>query len=122
MVLSISVRAPLPGLVTSNVLRPGLAGLVKSLAAELAPGVRVNAVAPGRISTARSRGYDEARARDLSLPVEEIEARSTATIPLGRYGHPAELGRVVAFLLSPAASYVTGQVLPVDGGVSRSLP
>jgi 3-oxoacyl-[acyl-carrier protein] reductase len=122
MVLSVSARAPLPGLVTSNVLRPGLAGLVKSLAEELAPAVRVNAVAPGRISTARSRGYDEARARDLDVPLAEVEARSTATIPLGRYGDPEELGRVVAFLLSPAASYVTGQVLPVDGGISRSLP
>ncbi len=122
VVLSISVRAPLPGLVTSNAIRPGLNGLVKSLAAELAPGIRINGVAPGRIETERALAYDEARARDTGQPLEAVRAASEATIPMGRYGAPDELARVATFLLSPAASYVTGQVLPVDGGVSRSLP
>ena len=122
IVLSISVRAPLPGLVTSNAIRPGLNGLVKSLAGELAPGIRVNGVAPGRIETERALAYDEARARDTGQPLEAVRAASEAAIPMGRYGAPDELARVATFLLSPAASYVTGQVLPVDGGVSRSLP
>ena len=111
------------GPVTSNVLRPGLAGLVKSLAEELAPSVRVNAVAPGRISTARSRGYDEARARDLDVPLAEVEARSTATIPLRTLRRPARSSAAWSPSCSPPPPrYVTGQVLPVDGGISRSLP
>jgi 3-oxoacyl-[acyl-carrier protein] reductase len=121
VILSSSVREPIPALVTSNVLRPGLAGLIKSLVTEIAP-IRINGVAPGRFDTDRVRSLDEARAAATGLTVEEIQNQTRDRIPLGRYGDPDELGRVVAFLLSPAASYLDGVILPADGGMIRSLP
>lgn len=121
IILSSSVRMPVDGIVTSNVLRPGLAGLVKSLAAEIAP-IRINGIAPGRIATERVAQLDEATAARTGRTVDEVRAAVTAQIPLGRYGDPAEVGRVGAFLLSPAASYLTGVIVPIDGGMIRSLP
>lgn len=121
VVLSSSVREPIPGLVTSNVLRPGLVGLIKSLVGEIAP-IRINGVAPGRFDTERVRSLDAAKATESGTSLEAIQDQARARIPLGRYGDPDELGRVVAFLLSPAASYLNGVILPVDGGMIRSLP
>jgi 3-oxoacyl-[acyl-carrier protein] reductase len=121
VVLSSSVREPIPGLVTSNVLRPGLVGLIKSLVGEIAP-IRINGVAPGRFDTERVRSLDAARAAETGTTIEAIQDQTRARIPLGRYGDPDELGRVVAFLLSPAASYLNGVILAVDGGMIRSLP
>ena len=121
VVLSSSVREPIPALITSNVLRPGLAGLIKSLVTEIAP-IRINGVAPGRFDTDRVRSLDATRATATGTTVEEVQAGTRARIPLGRYGDPDELGRVVTFLLSPAASYLDGVILPVDGGMIRSLP
>jgi Dehydrogenases with different specificities (related to short-chain alcohol dehydrogenases) len=121
VILSSSAREPIPGLTTSNLIRPGLAGLIKSLAEEIVP-VRINGLAPGRLATDRIAQIDAARSATTGLPVEEIRRQTIARIPLGRYGDPAELGRVATFLLSPAASYVTGAIVPVDGGMIRALP
>lgn len=112
-VLSGSVRTPIPGLTISNGLRPGLAGFAKSLSQEVGPrGIRVIGLLPGRVETDRVRELDA-----LSGDAEGVRAASEATIPLRRYGAPEEFGRTAAFLLSPAASYVTGAMIPVDGGV-----
>jgi 3-oxoacyl-[acyl-carrier protein] reductase len=113
-VLSSSVKSPLSQLATSNGLRPGLAMAAKTLADELGPaGIRVLGLLPGRIATARTQELD-ARSPGRREAAE-------AAIPLRRYGDPEEFGRVAAFLLSPAASYLTGLMVPVDGGALRSL-
>lgn len=116
-VLSTSVKAPIPGLAISNGLRPGLAMVAKGLADELGPrGVRVNALLPGRVATARVRYLDE-----LSGDPAASQQRAAQGIPLRRDGRPEEFGRVAAFLLSPAASFISGAMLPVDGGMTRAL-
>ncbi|MET0772721.1 MAG: SDR family oxidoreductase [Candidatus Limnocylindrales bacterium] len=121
VILSSSVREPIRGLTTSNLIRPGLVGLIKSLVPEIVP-VRINGIAPGRIATDRIAQIDAARAASTGEPVERIRAATMGRIPVGRYGDPMELGRVGAFLLSPAASYVTGAIVPVDGGMIQALP
>ncbi|MDT9696105.1 SDR family oxidoreductase [Streptomyces sp. P17] len=116
-VLSGSVHEPIPGLTISNGLRPGLAGFAKSLADELGPrGIRVVGLLPGRIDTDRVRELD-----GMSADPEATRAASEARIPLRRYGAPAEFGRTGAFLLSPAASYLTGIMVPVDGGLRHGF-
>ncbi len=116
-VLSSSVKSPIPGLAVSNGLRPGLAMVAKNLADELGPrGVRVNGLLPGRLDTDRTRSLD-AQSGDEAAAREE----SSRSIPLGRYGTPSEFGKAAAFLLSPAAGYVSGVMLPVDGGMLRSI-
>lgn len=116
-VLSGSVYEPIPGLTISNGLRPGLAGFAKSLADELGPrGIRVVGLLPGRVDTDRVRELD-----GLSADPEATRAAAESRIPLRRYGTPEEFGRTAAFLLSPAASYLTGVMLPVDGGVRHGF-
>lgn len=117
LVLSSSVKAPLADMAVSNGLRPGLAMVAKTLADELGPrGVRVNGLLPGRIGTDRVAELDAATGDPAAA-----RAAAVGSIPLGRYGEPEEFGRAAAFLLSPAASFVSGSMLPVDGGMLRGL-
>jgi 3-oxoacyl-[acyl-carrier protein] reductase len=121
-ITSSSVREPIKDLDSSNVLRPGVAALVKCLAKELGPRIRVNSMAPGRIDTDRARSLDEARAQEFGISTGEQRRNVSEGIPLGRYGEPEELGRAAAFLFSPAASYITGVSLQVDGGLVSAVP
>lgn len=121
-ITSSSTRQIIPGLDTSNVLRPGVAALVKCLGRELAPGVRVNAIAPGRFDTDRVRELDTIKGERSGKTTEEIRAASEAAIPAGRYGDPAELARLAAFLLSPVASFCNGSLYQVDGAQTTALP
>ncbi len=117
LVLSGTVHEPAPGMALSNGLRPGLAGFAKSLADELGPrGIRVVGVLPGRIATDRMRDLD-----GLAPDPDARRTTNEAAIPLRRYGTPEEFGRAGAFLLSPAASYVSGVMVSVDGGGRRGF-
>lgn len=121
IILSSSVREPVAGLTTSNVLRPGLGGLIKSLTPEIAP-VRINGLAPGRVSTDRIAALDAGIAERTGSTPDAVRASMIDRIPLGRYGDPVEVGRLGAFLLSPAASYIAGAIVAIDGGAARALP
>ncbi|MGB6104304.1 MAG: SDR family oxidoreductase [Pusillimonas sp.] len=119
---SSGVVAPIPNLAISNALRLSLVGWSKTLATEVASrGVTVNVILPGRIATKRIEQLDEARAEREQRTVEEVVRASTQSIPAGRYGRPHEYGDTVAFLASEAASYITGSVIRVDGGLIASI-
>ncbi len=121
-VVSSGVIQPIPGLAISNALRLGLVGWAKTLASEVASqGITVNCLAPGRIATDRVAEMDQARARREGISLDEVERQSRATIPAGRYGESAEFASMAAFLASAQASYVTGGVIRVDGGMIRSV-
>lgn len=119
---SSGVLQPIPNLGISNALRASLVTWSKTLANEVAAdGVTVNVLVPGRIHTKRVDELDRAAAARQNKPVEEIVKQSLATIPMGRYGRPDEFSSVAAFLASDAASYITGTVIRVDGGMIRGV-
>ena len=121
-VTSVSVKQPIDGLVLSNALRAAVTGLSRTLANELArDGILVNCIAPGYTATDRVVHLNEAAARREGVPPQDVQARLERQIPLGRLGTPEEFGAVVAFLASPAASFITGTTLQVDGGYVKSL-
>jgi 3-oxoacyl-[acyl-carrier protein] reductase len=119
---SSSVKEPIPNLGLSTVLRASVSALAKTLALELAPSkIRVNQIIPGRLDTDRVRELDEINGKKQGISAADAKARSSATIPMGRYGEADEFGRVGAFLLSNAASYMTGATVQVDGGQIKSV-
>ena len=121
-VTSISVKEPIPNLLLSNVVRPAVVGLTKSLSQELAAdGIRANSILPGWTKTGRVDYLMNLRAETNKSSIEEEIGKITRSIPMGRMGDPAEFGRVAAFLVSPAASYVTGVMMQVDGGSYSGL-
>ncbi len=121
-IISTSVKTPIPGLGVSNTIRGAVASWSKTLASELAPfGITVNNMLPGMTWTARLESIINGRAEKAGVPAEEIANQMKSEIPAARFGEAGELGAVVAFLVSPAASYVNGINVPVDGGRTACL-
>jgi 3-oxoacyl-[acyl-carrier protein] reductase len=119
---SVATREPLEDIALSNTLRIAIHGLVRTLARELGPrGIRVNAVMPGYILTDRVKQIAEKRAAERGVSVEKIYEEIASEVPLGRIGEPREVGYLVAFLISPYASYINGASIPIDGGYLRSV-
>jgi len=121
-VASTSIVEPIAGLAISNSLRAALANWMKTLATEVArDGVTVNMILPGSFATERIDKMNAAEAAERGISVDDIVRESGAAIPVRRYGEPKEFGAVAAFLASPRASYVTGQMIRIDGGSTRSV-
>ncbi len=121
-ITSSSVKEPIRILLLSNVMRSGVTSLVKSLSFELAEqGIRINNIVPGRIDTGRVKKPDSLAAEQSGCSYEDARMRQEKAIPMGRYGQPNEFGRAAVFLLSEAASYVTGETMIVDGGMMRTV-
>lgn len=121
-IVSTSVKQPIPGLLLSNAIRPAVIGLAKTLSVELAPdGILVNNVCPGSFDTSRMVHLFESRAQANGTTVDQEREKAAGAIPLARLGDPAELAHLVAFLASNRASYITGQTICVDGGMTNTL-
>ncbi|WP_427111874.1 SDR family oxidoreductase [Megasphaera sueciensis] len=119
---SSSVKQVLNNLILSNTFRMGVMGLSKSLSQELGEyNILVNVVAPGKIATDRVHLLDDIRAKNAGTTRQVIEAKTESTIPLGRYGTPEEFARIVVYLCSPTNTYITGQTILVDGGLTKTF-
>jgi 3-oxoacyl-[acyl-carrier protein] reductase len=119
---SSGVKEPIPNISLSTVMRTSVSALAKTLALELAAKkIRVNQLVPGRIHTDRVEEIDRENAKRLNVTVEEQRTKIQATIPMNRYGQPEEFASAAAFLLSPAAGYITGATLQVDGGLLKGI-
>ncbi len=118
---STSVKQPIEGLILSNAIRMGVIGMAKTLAVEFASdGITCNNIAPGRISTNRTRDLDQSRAAAQGITEEQARAATTAQIPVGHYGDPDDVAYLATFLASDKASYITGTTIQVDGGIVKS--
>ncbi|MDF1572232.1 MAG: SDR family oxidoreductase [Bacteroidales bacterium] len=121
-VTSVSIKEPIDNLLLSNVMRSGVSSLLKSLSFDLArQGIRINNLVPGLFGTERLKSLDLINSREWRMTVEEVQNINYSNIPMGRYGDPDEFGKAATFLLSDAASYVTGETFFVDGGRTRSV-
>jgi 3-oxoacyl-[acyl-carrier protein] reductase len=118
---SSSTRQAIDNLILSNTFRTGVVGLTKTLARELArDNILINVVGPGKMDTARLRSIETMRAEKLGMTLEDLQNKSAADIPMGRYGRPEELARLAVFLCSVANTYITGQTVLADGGLVRA--
>ncbi|MFS0862001.1 SDR family oxidoreductase [Fredinandcohnia sp. 179-A 10B2 NHS] len=121
-IASTSIKQPIDGLILSNTFRTGITGLSKSLSQELAKDkILINTVGPGRFATDRVVEIDHKRAKNLNVSYEELINSAQASIPLGRYGVPEEFAKTIVFLASEANTYITGQSLVVDGGLTKAF-
>jgi 3-oxoacyl-[acyl-carrier protein] reductase len=121
-VTSISIKEPIDNLLLSNVLRSGVTSLLKSLSSQLAPeGIRVNNIVPGLFGTERLKELDLVNSREWRMTVEEVQKINFSNIPMARYGNPDEFGKAATFLLSDAASYITGETFIIDGGKTKTV-
>lgn len=121
-IVSITAKAPIPSLVLSNAIRPGVLGLMKSLATELAPfGITVNSVCPGYHRTERLYSLAVEKAKASNKDPEDVLKEMASEVPMGRLGAPDELAKFVTFLCSPVCSYLTGAVIQYDGGLYHGL-
>jgi 3-oxoacyl-[acyl-carrier protein] reductase len=118
---SSSTRQAIDNLILSNTFRTGVVGLTKTLARELArENILINVVGPGKMDTARLRSIEALRAEKQGVALEDLQKKSAAEIPLGRYGRPEELARLAVFLCSEANTYITGQTVLADGGLVQA--
>lgn len=121
-IISTSVKVPLKGLGVSNTIRGAVANWAKTLSIELAPfGITVNNVLPGATSTERLKNIIQTKSEKTKHSITDVEQDMRSEIPLGRFAEPSEIANAVAFLASPAAAYINGINLPVDGGRTGSL-
>jgi 3-oxoacyl-[acyl-carrier protein] reductase len=120
-VISTSVKEPIPNLGVSNTIRGSMASWSKTLSRELPSGITINNVLPGFTATGRLAQLADSIATKNNSSVADVEANWRTQIPEGRLGRPEEIGQVIAFLASPAASYVRGQSIAVDGGRLRGI-
>ena len=121
-ITSTSIRQPIPGLGVSNTTRGAVASWAKTMSLELGPfGITINNVLPGTTNTSRIEEIITARAEQAGVPYAQIEEQFRSQIPMARFATPEEIGAVAAFLASPAASYITGTSIPVDGGRIKSI-